>query len=333
MRIDIHSHLMSVAFLEHLQGRGTLPTAARDADGYVTHCAPLFSLHYRAPILDVEAKLQDMDAAGIDLAVLSPALPGPAMLGGPQADSWAARINDELAVITAACPTRFAGWASLGFGDPRRTIAEVDRSLDGSAWPASRSGPTSAAPARRPRRAACPGAHRRPGAAIHLHPTLPPGRQAIDAATMTGFGFPVDTSLAVLRLIGAGLFDRDPVIIAAHLGGVLPWLRDRLAIHGQASPPFPSQRRLARPMGEYLDRLYVDTVGYELAPLEYCYTQLGADRLLFGTDHPFAAPALPGQLIDRLPGTSAEREQILAGNAQRLLRLHAAALDMPGAAP
>ena len=101
MRIDIHSHLMSVAFLEHLQGRGTLPTAARDADGYVTHCAPLFSLHYRAPILDVEAKLQDMDAAGIDLAVLSPALPGPAMLGGPQADSWAARINDELALSSA----------------------------------------------------------------------------------------------------------------------------------------------------------------------------------------------------------------------------------------
>ena len=287
MRIDIHSHLMSVAFLEHLQGRGTLPTAARDADGYVTHCAPLFSLHYRAPILDVEAKLQDMDAAGIDLAVLSPALPGPAMLGGPQADSWAARINDELAVITAACPTRFAGWASLGFGDPRRTIAEVDRSLDElglagfQVW-SNIGGRPLDAPDVLPVLEHIAGR----GAAIHLHPTLPPGRQAIDAATMTGFGFPVDTSLAVLRLSGVSLY-----------------------------------------------RLYVDTVGYELAPLEYCYTQLGADRLLFGTDHPFAASALPGQLIGRLPGTNAEREQILAGNAQRLLRLHAAALDMPGAAP
>lgn len=201
MRIDIHSHLMNVAFLEHLQGRGTLPTAARDADGYVTHCAPLFSLHYRAPILDVEAKLQDMDAAGIDLAVLSPALPGPAMLGGPQADSWAARINDELAVITAACPTRFAGWASLGFGDPRRTIAEVDRSLDElglagfQVW-SNIGGRPLDAPDVLPVLEHIAGR----GAAIHLHPTLPPGRQAIDAATMTGFSFPVDTSLAVLRL-------------------------------------------------------------------------------------------------------------------------------------
>jgi len=130
MRIDIHSHLMSAAFLEHLQGRDLPPTAVRDADGYITQCAPQFSLHYRPPILNVDAKLADMDAAGIDMAVLSPALPGPAVLGGTQADRWAARINDELAVITAAYPGRFAAWASLGFGDPSRTIAEVDRCLD-----------------------------------------------------------------------------------------------------------------------------------------------------------------------------------------------------------
>src|SRR5262249_61132491 len=68
MRIDIHSHLMSVAFLEHLQGRDTLPTAVRDAKGFTAHCTPQLSLPYRAPILDVGAKLAGMDAAGIDLA-------------------------------------------------------------------------------------------------------------------------------------------------------------------------------------------------------------------------------------------------------------------------
>ena len=130
MRIDIHSHLMNVAFLEHLQGRGALPTAVRDGDGFITHCTPQFSVHYRPPILSVGAKLADMDAAGIDLAVLSPGPPSPAVLGGALADSWAARINDELAVIAAAHPGRLAGWASLGFGDPSRAIAEVDRCLD-----------------------------------------------------------------------------------------------------------------------------------------------------------------------------------------------------------
>jgi predicted TIM-barrel fold metal-dependent hydrolase len=141
---------------------------------------------------------------------------------------------------------------------------------------------------------------------------------------MIGFAFPVDTSLAVLRLIGAGLFDRDPVIIAAHLGGVLPWLRERIGLWGHNSPPLPGQPQLARPVGEYLDRLYIDTVGYGAAPLEYCCTQFGAGRLLFGTDHPYAQPSVPRDLVDRLSCSQDEREQILAGNAQRLLRLNAA---------
>ena len=326
MRIDIHSHLISVEFMEHLRGRDAVPTVVRDGTGYIAHCAPGLSLPYQPPILDVEAKLADMDMAGIDLAVLSHGMPGPAMLGGAQADHWAARINDELAAITAAHPGRFAGWASLGFGDPSRTIAEADRCLDQlglagfQVW--SNVGG---------RRLDDPGvlpvlehiADR--GAAIHLHPAPSPGQQGLTPAIMTGFAFPVDTSLAVLRLIGAGLFDRDPVIIAAHLGGVLPWLRERIGIHGHTIPSLPGQPQPVRPTGEYLDRLYVDTVGYGPAPLEYCYAQLGADRMLFGTDHPYAMPSLPRDLIEHLPCAQAEREQILAGNAQRLLRLEAAA--------
>src|SRR5215469_16350207 len=325
MRIDIHSHLMSVAFLEHLQGRDTLPTAVPDADGFIAHCAPGLSLPYGPPILSVEAKLADMDAAGIDLAVLSHGMPGPAVLGGAQADRWAARINDELAAITAAHPGRFAGWASLGFGAPSRTIAEADRCLDElglagfQVWSNLGDRPLDD-----------PGvlpvlehiAAR--GAAIHLHPAPPPGQQGLAPAGMIGFAFPADTSLAVLRLIGAGLFDRDPVIIAAHLGGVLPWLRDRIGLWSDNIPPLPGRPQPARPVGEYLDRLYIDTVGYGAAPLEYCYSQFGAGRLLFGTDHPYAAPGLPQDLVDRLPCTRAEHEQILAGNALRLLRLNAA---------
>lgn len=325
MRIDIHSHLMSVAFLEHLQGRDTLPVAVRDADGFITHCAPQLSLRYRPPILNVGAKLAGMDAAGISLAVLSHGLPGPHVLGGAEADGWAARINDELSVITAAHPGRFAGWAALGFGDPGRTIAETDRCLDElglagfQVWSNVAGRPLDD-----------PGvlpvlehiADR--GAAIHLHPAPPAGQQTIGAATMLGFAFPADTSLAVLRLISAGLFDRNPVIIAAHLGGVLPWLRERISLWDHAISPLPGQPQPAHPAGEYLDRLYVDTVGYGLPPLEYCHAQLGAGRLLFGSDHPYGAPGVPGQLIDRLPCTPAEREQILAGNALRLLRLDTA---------
>src|SRR6516165_12702636 len=257
MRIDIHSHLMSVAFLEHLRGRDAMPTAVRNGTGYIAHCAPGLSLPYRAPILNVEAKLADMDMAGIDLAVLSHGLPGPHMLGGAQADRWAACINDELAAIAAAHPGRFAGWANLGFGDLSRTLAEADRCLDQlglagfQVWSNLDGRPLDD-----------PGvlpvlehlADR--GAAIHLHPAPPPSQQTIGPATMLGLAFPADTSLAVLRLAGAGLFDRNPVIIAAHLGGLLPWLGERIDVYHQAIPPPPGQPALARPVGEYLDQLY-----------------------------------------------------------------------------
>jgi predicted TIM-barrel fold metal-dependent hydrolase len=328
MRIDIHSHLMSVAFLEHLRGRDALPTAVRDGTGYITHCAPGLSLPYRAPILSVEAKLADMDAAGIDLAVLGHGMPGPAMLGGARADEWAVRINDELAAITAAHPGRFAGWANLGFGDPSRTIAEADRCLDQlglagfQVW-SNIGGRALDDPGVLPVLEHI--AER--GAAIHLHPAPPPSQQGLAPATMLGFAFPADTSLAVLRLIDAGLFDRDPVIIAAHLGGVLPWLRERIGLWGHTIPPLHGRPQQDRPGGEYLDRLYVDTVGYGAAPLEYCYAQLGAARMLFGTDHPYATPSLPQDLVDRLSCTQAEREQIVAGNARRLLRLGAAVVS------
>src|SRR5215831_15336999 len=191
MRIDIHSHLMNVAFLEHLRGRNALPIAVRDGDGFITHCAPQFSVHYRPPILSIEAKLADMDAAGIDLAVLSPGPPSPAVLGGAEADNWAARINDELAVIAAAHPGRFAGWASLGFGDPGRTIAEADRCLDElglagfQVW-SNIAGRALDHPDVLPVLEHL--ADR--GAPIHLHPAVPAGHEALSPAAMIGLAFP-----------------------------------------------------------------------------------------------------------------------------------------------
>jgi aminocarboxymuconate-semialdehyde decarboxylase len=322
MRIDIHSHLMSVAFIEHLIGRDTLPTAERDGAGFVTHCSPLLTLPHRPPILNVEAKLREMDAAGIDVAVLSHGIPSPTVLGGAPADHWAARVNDELAGVSSAHPDRFAAWATLGFGDADRTIAEVDRCIDElglagfQVW-SNIDGRPLDDPGVLPVLEHIAGR----GVAVHLHPTVPTYEKVMDPVPLTAFAFPVDTSLAVLRLIGAGLYDRDPTIVVAHLGGVLPWLRERLSIHGQTMPPLVKPRPLTRPLGVYLEQLYVDTVAYGPAPLQYCYDQLGADRLLFGTDHPFASPGVPNELIDRLPCTDVERDRIMAGNAQRLLRL------------
>src|SRR5262249_59502779 len=81
-------------------------------------------------IIDMDAKLRDLEAMDIAVSVLSHGLPlGPDVLGGAEADDWAMRINDDLARIIAAYAGKFVGFGTIGFGNPQRAIAEVDRCI------------------------------------------------------------------------------------------------------------------------------------------------------------------------------------------------------------
>jgi predicted TIM-barrel fold metal-dependent hydrolase len=326
MLVDVHSHLMSLSFVRHLQGRPVPPVTRVEGDLFVTDCAPGLSIRHGAPILDVGHKLRDMDADGIDVAVLSHGLPSPDLLGGAEADAWAGRINDELAGIVAAHPARFAAWGSLGFGDTARTIAEVDRCLDElgfrgvQVWSNVNGRPLDAPDvlpvlehiAER-------------GAPVHLHPTVPLNRAGMDSAGLVlGIAFPVDTSLAVVRLVRQGLFDRRPAprIVVAHLAGLLPWLAERLTAYLGPTDQFDGGG--GRPFASYLELLHVDTVTYGLDQLEHAYRRLGAARMLFGSDHPFAQPREPRRILDLLPCGAADRELIRCGTACELLGLRPA---------
>ena len=123
MRIDVHTHFISLDFIKHLEGRSALPSSALEGGTYFTTCTQGFRLPILPRITDVEVKLKDIDDMGVDLSVLSHGVPGPEVLGGKEVDDWAARINDQLAGIIQKYPGKFLGWASLGFGSAERTIA------------------------------------------------------------------------------------------------------------------------------------------------------------------------------------------------------------------
>ena len=71
--------------------------------------------------------------------------------------------------------------------------------------------------------------------------------------------------------------------------------------------------------------IYFDTAfGYSMLPKYYAEKILethGTKRVLFGTDTPWHTPAMEMRLLDTLPLTESEREDICAGNAKRLLGL------------
>lgn len=325
MRIDIHTHFLCLDFVKHLQGRAELPRTVLDGGTYVVDCGPGLRLPTSPKIVDMDLKLRDMDEMNIDLAVLSHGIPGPDVLDGFEADEWAMRINDDLARVISTYPHKFVGWGVVGFGDPGRSVAEVDRCVrqlgfKGIQLFSNLHGRLLDTPEFMP-------VYRHIadlGVPINMHPAAPLNVVGFDRSSLqVALGFVCDTGLNTLRLIQSGLFDDVPhlALIVPHVGGVIPYLHGRIEAYSRSSSPLPDQRDLAHPIGQYLENLYVDTVCYHIEALEYCYGFLGPERLLYGTDHPFGPYETAAEIVEALDCPDAHRELIYHGNARRLLRI------------
>jgi predicted TIM-barrel fold metal-dependent hydrolase len=263
-------------------------------------------------------KLGHMDELGIDVGVLSLALPGPEMLGGPQADETACLMNDLLAEIIADHPERFWGYATLGFGDIDASLRELDRCIStlgfrGLQLFSNVNGRPLDDPEFRPVFARM-AELKRP---IFIHPTAPLNQNFLtDLIPVPAFAFLVDSSLAAMRLALSGVLSdcADAPIIIPHGGATLPYVMGRLdSMMGQLGTA-----ESERP-GHVLKKLYMDTVVYEPEPLDWCLSLMGAGQLLLGTDHPYGEWRKPGRLLEAASSCSPkERAQIESGNAERL---------------
>jgi predicted TIM-barrel fold metal-dependent hydrolase len=159
---------------------------------------------------------------------------------------------------------------------------------------------------------------------VHLHPAVPLNRIGMGSPSQfLGLGFPFDTTLSAVRLIQSGLFDEMPdlKLIVAHVGGVIPYLWGRLATFTARSSTIHDSPHLRHSIDQYLNKLYVDTVCYRVEALQCCYQVMGAEHLLYGTDHPFGPKGVAAELVEQLNCTASDRELIYHGNASRLLNL------------
>ena len=326
MRIDVHTHFQCLDFIKHMEGQHNLPKGVLDGGTYIVQCAVGLNVPALPKMIDIEKKLRDMEDMKIDVAVLSHGFPfGADVLGGREADYWAQRINDHLAGIIDRYPGKFVGFGSIGFGDCQQSIAEVDRCIKKLGFKGfqvfSNIG-----------NKVLDSSEFMPilkhigllGVPIHLHAAIPLNRIGLDSANMfLPLGFPYDSSLNTLRLIQSGLFDETPdlKLIVAHVGGVIPYLWGRIGTYSAPSPLVPDAPRLAHPLDHYLRRLYVDTVCYNVEALKCCYEVMGAEHLLYGSDHPFGRYDVAAELVQQLNCPAHDRDLIHHGNAERLLNL------------
>jgi aminocarboxymuconate-semialdehyde decarboxylase len=141
-------------------------------------------------------------------------------------------------------------------------------------------------------------------------------------------GRPFDECLAISRMIVRGVFERLPKMkfVGCHLGGGICEvigrmdyayeLGDKASGLGSYEPMLITKRP-----SDYLRNLYMDTVSYHAPAVICAYQTVGAKQLPFGSDAPPLLPLLPQAkgIIEELPITEGERQDILGRNALRLL--------------
>lgn len=134
--------------------------------------------------------------------------------------------------------------------------------------------------------------------------------------------FPVETTLQVARLIYDGFFDDfDFDVVLSHMGGTLLHLAGRLD-RGRREITDPTARP-DRPILEYLEEFYYDTISFHQPALEAAIKTVGIDQFVFGTDYPFDEEDIDTAVadIEAVVPSTADRDQIMRSTPQELFEL------------
>lgn len=333
--VDIHTHVYPPAYMEMLRARKSVPYVHDPASNADPRLIILSSdddtsipLDERGRPVDssywnIDMKLAFMRHHGINCSVISLANPWLDFLEPEEAQKWAERINDDLEGTCARVNQT---------ADPEETLALHEKETLFAFGALPLSAPSADIVVNEIKRLkTLPhlrgvimgtsglgkglddnqldpvwGALQDTESLLFLHPHYGLPDEAFggsDAMNRYGhvlplaLGFPLETTIAVTRMLLAGVFDRFPrlKILLAHSGGTLPFLAGRIesCIHHErkfiangGDVPGPQ-----RSVWDVLKtNIYLDAVVYGTAGLQAAMTASGTDRLLFGTDHPFFPP-------------------------------------------
>ena len=276
-----------------------------------------------------EKRIKAMDEAGVDIAVLSHNAPGGQKLEADIAVPLIARVNDRLAEVVAGHPDRFAAFAALPTAQPEAAADELERTVGmgfkGAMLHGLANGEFLDKPKFRPIFARAEALD----VPIYLHPSAPHPAvtqayyqdYAKDFPTVVrpAWGFTVETATQAIRLVLSGIFEEHPKlkIILGHLGETLPFLMWRideaLARPGQKSLSFRDV---------FCSNFWVTTSGFFSDPALLCtMMEMGAERVLFAVDWPYADNRAAVDWLDTAPVSGDDKAKIFSGNARHLLRM------------
>jgi uncharacterized protein len=329
VKIDVFNHIFPERFFQEFL---KVAPALADMGKRVRNIPALF---------DLSARFRMMDEFGDYRQVISIASPPIESFAGPEITPRLASLaNDGMAELVERHPDRFVGFAgSLPMNHPDAAAKELERAAAAGARGFQIYSNVSGRPLDHPEILPLIEQMARKELAIWLHPARganSPDYQTEDRSRYEiwwTFGWPYETSVAMARLVFAGLFDRFPGvnIITHHMGAMIPYFEGRVG-HGwdqlgKRSTNADYTGLLQRRPFDYFKMFYADTALFGAQAATRCGLDFfGADRVLFASDTPFE-PA-PGvyiretiQVIENLGLGEDQKRQIYRTNAERLLKL------------
>ena len=321
MKIDIHAHVVNRRYVDELVTHAGLSIQKTASGQTLMRRGNRTFLWYRDNMFDLEARVRDMDAKGIDMRALSLSTPNVYEWDAARQIEIARDINDATAAMVRAHPTRFVGLGSLPLADIGASLSELDRmtgelGLAGVAIGSNVGGVPLNDPRFEPVWARIDALE----LAVFEHPMFPTHTEDMEEFELPlRVGFVYDTTTAVARMIYSGIFERYPRFkyIMAHTGGALLMILERL---DNGYRIFPDCRKyINRLPSEYAGHLYYDTCSFYGPALMMAHGIVGADHLLFGTDDPFIGS--DSSHVDALPISAEDKAKIFGGNAARLLNV------------
>lgn len=317
--IDVHTHYLAATLVQALERRTELPMITADGDARLVHYGT-GNIHPVLPAMgDVELRLREMDAQGIDVAVLSTNIPGVDWFPVADSSAVAKDINDELAALVKAHPDRFVALAVLPMQDPEAAAAELERTVAagfrGAMVYSNVAGERLDAAERR----VVFDVAAKLDTAIYIHPTFPLTAGTLDAyALIPTLGFMFDTTTAALRLVLDGLYERHPdfKLVLGHAASLLPQLAGR--IDYEAERHVGGRGVLSSDPSEQLRLIYTDCVCVWPPALRSAVELVGGERMMFGSDYPFWDPERSLQTMKDTGFDEPLSEAIFHGNAERL---------------
>ena len=322
--IDTHTHILTLETAALLSKAGAQVTIT-PADGESAVFDVMGTVYRPFPTggFDIARRLRDMDAAGVDVHVLS-ATPQTYLynLDPALSATLAAIQNDQMAKHIAAHPDRFWGIATLPLAQPAAAADELRRAmtklgLRGAMFASNVKSINLDDPMFEPLWACA----EELGAFMFIHPNNIAGADRLKSYYLANLiGNPLDTTIAAASLVFGGVLDRYPKlkVMLAHGGGFTPYQAARWE-HGWAVRPEP-KKNVAQQPKDIAKRFFYDTILHSAPVLEFLLKQVGPGHVLLGSDYPYDMGMMDCvRHVRGLRISDDDKASILGGRAETLL--------------